>query len=155
MNSTKRLKKLMKRVSVILLLSLTACGGGTGDGLDKNGFELSDKKLPPLEPTLSSIQANVFSVSCALPGCHIPGVAPNGLSLDSVATSAKLIINVDAFEAPGIKRVAPFDPDNSYIIHKVEGTAPPKMPLGNDRPPLTPEVIAVIRQWISNGAKIN
>jgi hypothetical protein len=50
-------------------------------------------------------------------------------------------------------RVKPGDPDNSYIVQKVEGTAAVggRMPL--NREPLTAEQIGLLRQWISEGAE--
>jgi len=58
---------------------------------------------------------------------------------------------------PGAIRVIPGDPDNSYIIKKLEG-APDivgvRMPRGNG-PFLTPGQILVIRRWIQLGAPNN
>jgi hypothetical protein len=54
---------------------------------------------------------------------------------------------------PSILRVVPGDPNNSYIIQKLEGHAAvgAQMPFGG--PPLDAAVIAVIRQWITDGAQ--
>jgi hypothetical protein len=51
-----------------------------------------------------------------------------------------------------LQRVTPGNPDASYLIQKLEGTAATggRMPLNG--PPLPPETIAVIRQWIVDGA---
>jgi hypothetical protein len=53
-------------------------------------------------------------------------------------------------------RVKPGDPDNSYIIQKLEGHAAvgAQMPDGcpTSQPCLTTSTIAFIRQWITNGA---
>jgi len=48
--------------------------------------------------------------------------------------------------------VAPGDPDNSYLVQKVEGTAAvgSQMPLGG--PALSQSQINDIRQWIQDGA---
>jgi hypothetical protein len=45
------------------------------------------------------------------------------------------------------------DPDNSYLIQKLEGTASEgaQMPFGG--PPLDQAVIDDIRQWIADGAE--
>jgi len=137
---------------IINIILITACGGGTGEGLDENGRPISSTQQP-LVATLTSIQENVFSVNCALPGCHIPAIAPFGLVLSSTELSAQTLLNTDSFERPTVKRIEPFDPGNSYIIQKIEGKSGNRMPLG--RPALSPEVIAVIRQWISEGALNN
>jgi len=140
-------------VLTINIFLLTACGGGNGEGLDNNGQPLGSSSALPLVSSLSSIQENVFSINCAIAGCHIPTVAPLGLSLDSIDMSAQLLINAEGIGVTGIKRVEPFDPDNSLLIQKLEGNAGDRMPLG--KPPLSPEVIAVIRQWITDGAIVN
>ena len=53
-------------------------------------------------------------------------------------------------------RVKPGDPDNSYIIQKLEGHAAvgAQMPFGcpTTQPCLTATTIAFIAQWITNGA---
>jgi hypothetical protein len=62
------------------------------------------------------------------------------------------LVNVASKEVPSLDRVEPGNPDDSYVVQKVEGTAAVggQMPLG--RTPLTAEQIALIRQWISEGA---
>ncbi len=91
----------------------------------------------------------IFSGKCI--GCHNTATAPQGLVLDSANSYAHLV-NVASKEVPSLKRVKPGDPDNSYLVQKVEGTAAvgERMPLG--RPPLTAAQIALIRRWISEGA---
>ena len=71
--------------------------------------------------------------------------------LDAANSYADLV-NVDSNEVPSLKRVEPGDPDNSYLVQKVEGTAAVggRMPLGGDR--LPDAEIDLIRQWISEGA---
>jgi hypothetical protein len=53
---------------------------------------------------------------------------------------------------PSILRVAPGDPDNSYLIQKLEGTASVGVQMPEGGPPLPQDRIDVIRQWISDGA---
>jgi hypothetical protein len=64
-----------------------------------------------------------------------------------------MLVGIASSEAPNIQRVKPGDPNNSYLIHKIEGTAAvgARMPLGG--PPLPQPTILVIRQWISQGAQ--
>jgi len=91
----------------------------------------------------------IFSGRCI--GCHNVATAPQGLVLDADNSYAHLV-NVASKEVPSLLRVKPGDPDNSYLVQKIEGTAAVggRMPLG--RPPLDPEVIVLIRRWISEGA---
>jgi len=135
-----------------LTLVLGACGAGTGDGLDQNGQPLVAGGGPvALAPTLASIQANVFSVNCAIPGCHGGGTVQFGLRLDP-GFSAGNLINVASPRDPNLIRVIPGNPDGSFIIQKLEGT----QTLGDRMPDFGPylpqSTIDVIRQWIQDGA---
>lgn len=130
------------------LVLLAACAGG-GDGLDQNGRP-TGSETAPLSPELASIQSNVFTPVCTT--CHAGAAAPLGFRLDEGASYA-MLVNAPSVEAPELNRVTPGDPDASYLIQKLEGTASAgaRMPLGS--PPLPAETIAVIRQWIADGAQ--
>jgi hypothetical protein len=141
---------------VLTLLSIAACAGN-GNGLDANGQPLaagSSGSLPPLSADFASIQANIFTPICSV--CHIGGGAPEGLRLDA-ADSFNLLVGVPSTEVPSLMRVKPGDPDNSYIIQKLEGHAAvgAQMPFGcpSTQPCLTTSTIAFIRQWITDGAQ--
>jgi len=107
---------------------------------------------PPSTATLTFIQDNVFTPSCALFGCHHPSSTASGLNLGS-GFAFSSIVGINSVQQPVFQRVNPGDPDNSYLIRKVEGNAGNQMPLA--RPPLAQSVIDNIRQWISNGALNN
>lgn len=126
---------------------LSACAGN-GDGLDENGRPLEEGGTT-LQPTFQSIQDNVFTPVCT--ACHAGAAAPLGLRLDDGASYA-LLVNAASVEVPEQMRVQPGNPEASYLIQKLEGTAAVggRMPL--NLPPLPQETIAVIRQWITDGA---
>ena len=141
-----------------MALALAACGAGSGEGLDQNGQPLSGgggggagAQPPGLQPTLGSIQDNVFTVNCAVPGCHGGAGAQQGLRLDP-GFSAGNLINVPSPRDPNLIRVVPGDPDASFLIQKLQGTQTlgDRMPDGG--PYLTTATINVIRQWIQDGA---
>ena len=96
---------------------------------------------------IDDVQSQVFTPSCALSGCHNGAQTPNlssGVAFDS-------IVNVPSTQQPGVFLVSPFNPNNSYIVHKIEGTGlGSRMPFG--RPPLSSANIQLIRDWISEGA---
>ena len=141
----------------VLTLALAACGAGNGEGLDQNGQPLSGgggnlaPPIPGLAPTLDSIQANVFSVTCAVPGCHGGAGAQQGLRLDP-GFSAGNLINVASSQDATLVRVIPGNPGGSLLIQKLEGTQTVgfRMPAGG--PYLPQSTIDVIRQWIQDGA---
>lgn len=142
--------------SFIALLLTVALGmggcAGKGMGLDANGRPLSEGGLTnsALTADFASIQDHIFTPICTI--CHVGGSAPMGLRLDS-ANSYNLLVGIPSTEEPSILRVKPGDPDNSYIIQKLEGHAKDggRMPL--NLPPLSTDQIAAIRQWITDGAQ--
>jgi Ca2+-binding RTX toxin-like protein len=91
----------------------------------------------------------IFSGRCI--GCHDTSGPPHGLVLVE-GESYSHLVNVASEEVPSLNRVEPGDPDNSYLVQKVEGTAAVggRMPLNST--PLTSQQIGLIRQWISEGA---
>jgi hypothetical protein len=133
---------------------LAACGGGSGEGLDSNGRPISEGGGGTgggLAPTFSSIQREVLTPRCTV--CHAGAAAPAGLRLDE-GSSYALLVGV-ASQQSGTLRVAPGRPDDSYLVHKIEGRAAvgARMPLGG--PFLDDATIAVIRDWIARGAQNN
>lgn len=134
-------------VSLLFFLLLAGCGAGDGSDDDDsmNGAGL--------QPTLQSIQANVFTPICAVPGCHVGATAQQGLMLDSVDNSFLDLVGVSSTEIPALLRVDPGNPDDSYLVQKLEGApniAGEQMPL--NQPPLSADQISAIRQWILDGA---
>lgn len=137
------------RHATLLVLGLLLQGCGPLPGDVSPGAKTGEEDQGPFPPTLQAIQENVFDPICT--ECHAGNSPLGGLSLDDVQTSYDSLVDVDARREP-FKRVAPGDPDNSYIIHKLEGTQQQgaRMPKGQE--PLDQATIDVIRKWIENGA---
>jgi hypothetical protein len=130
--------------------AMAACTG-SGVGLDANGNPITPGGGgEPLTPDFKSIQDNVFTPICTK--CHIGAGAPQGLQLDE-AHSYALLVGVPSTEQPNVLRIKAGDPDNSYLVQKIEG-APSisgvRMPFGG--PYLPQSTIDVIRTWVTNGA---
>jgi uncharacterized protein (TIGR03118 family) len=102
--------------------------------------------------TLAQLQANIFTPKCS--GCHTGGGAtlPSSMNLTSAAATHAALVNVTSVDEPTFKRVLPGDPNNSYIIHKLEGTqlVGARMPFGG--PFLDQPTIDQVRAWIQAGA---
>lgn len=102
-----------------------------------------------VQPTLSSIQANIFTPKCVNSGCHPGGGAP--MSLANGQSFGTLVNQNSAYNRP---RVAPGNANNSALYLKVAGTTLGSiMPLG--RPPLSADEVNAIQTWINNGAQNN
>ena len=133
-----------------MLAWFTGCSGN-GQGLDQGGRPLTPggPSGGVLTADFDSIQRNVFTPICTT--CHAGSNAPQGLHLDA-ANSYSQLVGVPSAEVPALLRVKPGDPGNSYMVQKLEGHAAlgAQMPFGG--PPLSAATLAVIRQWISDGA---
>ncbi len=108
-----------------------------------------------LQPTLSSLQVNVFTPTCATASCHSgspPANAP--LSLDPGRSYGSLV-GQPSLQAP-MNLVESGDPAASYLVHKLRGTAgsvggvSTRMPLG--AAPLDEATLEAVETWIANGA---
>lgn len=105
---------------------------------------------------LARIQDEIFTPKCATAGCHIwGGAAP--MPLTDARTSREVLVDVlaanGAARAANKKRVAPGQPDQSFLLHKVTrelqfGQGDPMPPAS----PLTAAQIDLIRLWIAQGA---
>ena len=106
----------------------------------------------------TQIQQQIFNPACT--ACHTDdGRTPSSnLNLKSGVAISNLV-NV-ACVCPGhaaVMRVIPGNPSGSYMIQKLEGAADIvglRMPR-NGPPYLTDAQVALIRQWIQNGAPNN
>jgi hypothetical protein len=123
-------------------------GDGTAGGNFVASFEVAG-----ILPTLQSIQDNVFTPTCS--GCHSGpqgGVLPAGMDLSSLSMSFTALVDEPSTQNGAQNLVEPGDPDASYLIRKLEGTADVggQMPLFGT--PLDQDTIGTIRQWITDGA---
>jgi hypothetical protein len=143
MDRARCLRTITSGVLVVACAVVAGCGSGDG---------FPGPVVGPLQPTFSSIQANVFTPICEQ--CHAGASAPVGLRLDA-ANSYALLVGVRSGEDPGLFRVSAGDPNNSYLVQKLEGRASrgARMPAG--LPPLPQATIDVIRQWITDGAALD
>lgn len=119
---------------------------------------LGCERAKPLETddsvSFSTIQENVFNSSCALSGCHRGPASPEGLDL-SAGNAYENLVGVASEQVPELDRVDPGNPDDSYLIIKLEGgdrmaDGSARMPRG--REPLPEDQIDLIRTWIEKGA---
>ena len=105
--------------------------------------------------TLSQLQTTIFTPRCS--GCHTGfGSSLPGVQNLTAGNTFASIVGVASIEQPALKRVAPGDPDHSYLVQKIEGAAGisgQRMPLGG--PFLAQSEIDLVRAWIAQGALNN
>ena len=118
---------------------------------------------PNLEPTFASVQSQIFETTDvagrqACVNCHTNvGRTPSGGLNLAHAVAYDQIVNVASARKPGAIRVVPGDPDNSYLVHKIEGRSGivgARMPISGP-PFLTSGQILILRRWIELGAPRN
>lgn len=140
--------------------ALVRCGDGfldaleecdDGNTIDEDGCSSTCEDESGLRPTLTSIQTHIFTPSCTS-GCHeVGGIGP--MPLDTTSASYLSLVDVVSLELPPLLRVKPGDPDQSYLVWKIEGRdtiVGGQMPLFGT--PLSQEEIDAIIEWIERGA---
>jgi len=111
----------------------------------------------PIPVTFDEIQDTIFTPSCLSTGCHNARDHLNDLVLEEGAAYNALVgvtPNNFAAQRNGLFRVDPHNPDNSFLLTKLQNPRPEygsTMPL--NQPPLSADQIQLIRNWILQGAK--
>jgi CHRD domain-containing protein/Big-like domain-containing protein len=124
---------------------------------DPNGAirgQINASATAPAAPTLTQLKSSAFVV-CG--GCHTGGGTALPASMDLTPSHIYAsIVGVASVEQPALQRVKPGDPNNSYVVQKLEG-APTitgaRMPFGG--PYLSQATIDQVRAWITAGAANN
>jgi hypothetical protein len=100
-------------------------------------------------PPLPFVKDKIDRICSSVDGCHGEGMAMMFLG---VGNEFDAMIHVVSYEMPPMLRVAPGDPDHSYVYKKlaceggIDGTC---MPLGME---FNPDYPRVFREWIEAGA---
>ena len=141
-------------ILLVLALALSACD---------ESLRTVAGPTPDLTPTFSSIQSQIFEAPdatgrAACTSCHnnVGRTPAAGLSLVGAGAHTALI-NRPSDQKSGAILVVPGDPENSYLVHKIEGRpgiVGQRMPRTSG-PFLTDGQIRIIRRWIELGAANN
>jgi hypothetical protein len=142
------------------------------DVVDAAPADATADDVPATPATFAEVQA-LFTRSCAMPACHgraDGGGGSGGLYLTDGVTSHEAMVGRPSDQVASVRLVVPGDPDNSYLVMKVEGTmrerlpqqcaiSPGRNPCGAQMPqlaaPLTADERALIRSWIAAGATMD
>lgn len=144
-----RLRSLTGFPPLALFVALGCSGDGTGPNGNGNGNGT---------PTLSGSVQPIFTASCALSGCHAGASPQEGMNLSS-GQAYDDIVNVPSNQS-SLDRVEPGQPDDSYLVHKIQGTQGGTVGGTGEQMPLegcclSSAQIATIREWIAAGALEN
>jgi hypothetical protein len=136
--------KMVVGLCIVWIVLLTACekliqGPDNGNNQTDTGN---------VRAKFSSIQAKVFTPTCAVPQCHGGTQDPNL----SAGQAYNNLVNKSSIESPTLLRVKPGDSNNSFLMKKLNGDGTTRMPLGGE---LSQVEIDSIALWINNGALNN
>jgi hypothetical protein len=124
-----------------------------GGNHDKNTKEASGA----INVSFSRQVQNLFTHDCGVSGCHVPGNPVANLILVAGFAYDQLV-SVNSTESRADFRVAPSDPDNSYLYKKITQNPPPvgwQMPAPATGSTLTNQEKDLVRRWILQGAVNN
>jgi hypothetical protein len=140
---------LKRRLIAILATGFVAACGGDEAPMGP------EERVVLTNPSFSTdIQEIILRRGCTAGQCH--GDGAGGMTLSSSASANHAAwVGVASTSEPGFLRVEPGDPDNSYVVIKLEGrqSVGARMPLGGA--PTDDIDIANIRNWIAAGAQNN
>jgi hypothetical protein len=106
-------------------------------------FAIDAFRGPPA--TLQTLQANVFTPSCAIAGCHEGPRPPYSLDLTSGRSFRSLL------ESPGgDSLVQPGDPDSSRLVRHLRQSSHARGQMRSSN-----ATVQLIREWIADGAQDN
>ena len=131
-------------VAVLACFALPGCGGEEDDGIT------FDDDVQP-----------IFNRRCTT--CHHPS-SPIGVDIQNPFDAERGLVNSlnswdEAYPDDNLpaRNVVPFEPENSFLIDKLTGELPVNdhggsaMPL--QVPPVTPQELALLEQWVTEGAE--
>jgi hypothetical protein len=113
---------------------------------------------PPQAVSFASQLQPILNASCQGAQCHDATLPASGLLLTAGASYSSLV-GPSSMEAPctSYKRVVPGQPDQSYLIFKLQGSGAcfsgSRMPKA--MPALAPAQLQLFRDWVANGAPNN
>ena len=105
--------------------------------------------------TYQGITTGLMVPRCATGACH-GGTTPVAFPSCDADRWYDAMVDVESQQAPGMPMIAPGDPEQSYLVHKLRGThgqvggGGARMPIADAA--LSEEEQAAVEAWIANGA---
>ena len=118
------------------------------------GVASVDVPLQLLPVSLAAHVQPILTLRCT--ECHAGAGAPEGMRLTDGDTHSATV-GVPAAQLMSMSRIERDQPDESYLIHKIQGTHAQAGGSGHRMPPsrLRDQAIDLIRRWIAEGAPDN
>jgi hypothetical protein len=139
--------RMFRKAILGIALLFLACGklnelptapGGSGEPIDPTA-------------TLTRVQNEIFTPTCAVLGCHDRLGRQEGLQLSADVAYGQ-IVGQSSVQMPQLQRVTPIDPTNSYLYRKIIGAGITGDRMPQAGPILDDAKIKLIRDWIRRGA---
>ncbi len=103
--------------------------------------------------TFTEVYNDILFPSCGFSSCH--GGSAGAPYLSDAEQAYESLVDAESKDKSGAILVRPGDPDNSYLIQKLEDAPDIE---GDAMPPsfsMDPEIIERVRSWIEDGALKN
>lgn len=131
----------------VVALIATGCGGDS---------PTTPTPTPTTTASFATIQSTILTPACE--SCHTDaGRTPAGGLILKPGSAYPNLVSQNSSAKAGAVRVIPGNASGSYLVQKLEGAADIvglRMPRGG-QPFLTDAQVALIRQWITEGARNN
>jgi hypothetical protein len=143
------------------LALLSACADPGTDAGEADTSDTSEGETETTGEPAPYFDADIQPILESACLCHFSAMPGGDMTAPYLNLNAGFavgeLVDVDSVQVPSMKRVAPGDLDNSYLVHKLRGThVDVGGPADTDRmPPLAPlpdEDITRIEAWIAAGA---
>lgn len=146
-------------------LGADVADGGDDAGVDGSADDGGGDDVAVAAVSFAQVQA-IFTRTCITMACH-GSSGSGGMRLRNAVESHAALVGRPSDQVPSVQIVAPGDPDNSYLVMKLEGSMRRRLPTecrvtagrnpcGAQMPqlaaPLTQEELTLIRSWIAAGA---
>ncbi|MBI5014550.1 MAG: hypothetical protein HZB55_03550 [Deltaproteobacteria bacterium] len=139
---------------VLAGLAALGCGKGAEEKAADTATPPPGNAAPAAEPAgaFAAVESQILVPKCAhADGCHAGPVPAGGMDLGA-GVAYQDLVGVKATRRPERLRVAPGDPEGSYLLNRLTpGGDTPPMPLGG--PSLSAAEIDAIRAWVRDGAR--
>lgn len=149
----------LSAVAIVVLFTAGLACAGDGSGTTEPGKNNGNDPGNGIGgPSFAGAIQPIFTQRCALSECHAGAAPVQDMSLEP-GKAFNDIVNVESNVAT-LKRIRPFLPDSSFLLHKIQGTQASvgdslgaRMPLRNCC--LSQAQIDLVRAWITAGARNN